>query len=159
MVFAEITCPRPGCGQLLAQLLRDGEGRLAVRHRDAGAERDPSVRAGDIETRDLQPPVAVEHGPEAGSVQLWVCPCRDVRCGVVFVLDDAQLRQVLGHVHRRRTPLCWRPDAAAVERSRRLWPRTHSPMRPEERLVPSLGQLPPIARGDLRPIRVRPPEE
>jgi len=153
-VLAEISCPRRGCDNLLAQLLRDGEARLAVRHRVVGhgGPLDRPEHGGHLETRDLQPPVPVDRGPQAETAQLWVCPCRDVRCGTVFVLDVAQLRHVLGYVHRRRTPLRWCPDAAAVERSRRLWVLGHRLLRPGERAEP-VGAPPPIARGDLRPIR------
>jgi hypothetical protein len=153
-VYAEILCPRPGCASLVAQVLRDGQGRLAVRHRAVVAVAGPLPGgcAVGVETRDLLPPVPVEASPPAGTVQLWFCPCRDARCGSVLVLDVAQVRHLLGYVHRRRAPLRWRPDAAAVERARRLWVRAARPPRPGERVEP-VGAPPAIGRGDLRPLR------
>ena len=104
-----------------------------------------------VPTKDRDWHSAGDPIPEPGRFAYWPCVCQDVKCGTVFVLDSAQVRELLGQVKVKGEAQRWHPDEAAVERSVALSSRTHISALPGQRIVP-ISELPraPIRESDLR---------
>jgi hypothetical protein len=116
-VVAKVGCPK--CGRELARVHQGPGGRLTVEYRspEIAEEGDHLDRPWNVTTWQTTD----------GSTWTGVeCVCKDARgCGVTFVLERVRVRELAERAGVRGAPIRWRPGAADVERSGRLWPTFH----------------------------------